>query len=348
MKGIILSAGYGTRLRPFTHAEPKQMLRVANKPVSQYMLENLRSAGVKDIAIVVGSSHPEMIQDYYKRGRDFGVNIKYVYQDAPRGISDAIGLCRDFVGDERFVACLGDNMLQKGLTPHVRRFAKSRLDAMVMLRRVDNPGRFGVAEKTGAKITRIVEKPRKPKSNLAVIGVYFLTPSIFDVIDGLEPSRRGELEITDALDVMLRNYRVGSAAVTGWWKDVGTPNDLLHANDLVLDSIGTKDQLVQGKAKNGVIVGEGSSVSDSVTGPAIVGRNCQIGPNATIGPYVSVGDDCKIQDCYMYDSIVMDGCRIKVNVDISDSIFARKSRVTGSHTTLRHRFILGGDSYVKM
>ncbi len=357
MKGIILHGGHGTRLRPLTHTGPKQLLPIANKPMSQYALEDLKQAGVREVGIVTGGTHPQKVEEYYGDGQRFGVSITYIAQDRPRGISHAIGLCRDFVGDDRFIVYLGDNVLRRSLGDYTRRFSGSELDAMVLLCEVDDPRRFGIAELDGGSpgtIKRITEKPKDPASNLAVIGIYFLSPKIFGVIDDLKPSWRGELEITDALDLSLRRgQRIGYDTVTGWWKDTGTPEDIIHANRLVLDSIGTENQFLidpDAAVNDNVVLGRGTAVSrDSlVIGPVIVGRNCHIGPAARIGPYVSIGDNCTIKNCEIKNSIVMSECAVESRIEIDSSIIAHGSAVEPAKPGGPHRFLLGERSHLQL
>lgn len=183
MKGIILHGGHGTRLRPLTHTGPKQLLPIANKPMSQYALEDFREAGITEIGIIIGDVYPEKVKEFYGDGSKFGVKITYIYQDKPAGISHAIRLCKDFIGNDRFVVYLGDNILRKGLVDYTKKFKVSSAEAMILLCEVDDPSRFGIAELDGKKIKKIMEKPKNPQSNLAVIGIYFLTPKIFGIID---------------------------------------------------------------------------------------------------------------------------------------------------------------------
>ena len=238
MKGIILHGGHGTRLRPLTHTGPKQLLPIANKPMSQYCIESIREAGVTDIAIIIGGLGSNKVKEYYGNGENFGVNLTYIEQDKPRGIAHAIRLCKEFVNNEKFLVFLGDNIIQKPIADFVENFNKSDYDATVLLCEVDNPSRFGIADIENEKIVKITEKPKKPTSNLAVTGIYLLTPLIFEVIDNLKPSWRNELEITDALDNLLKqNDNIGYETITDYWKDTGTPEDILNANRQVLEHI---------------------------------------------------------------------------------------------------------------
>ena len=357
MKGIILHGGHGTRLRPLTHTGPKQLLPIANKPMSQYALEDLKTAGITEIGIIIGDVYPEKVKEYYGDGSNFGIKITYIYQDAPKGISHAIRLCKDFIGDDRFIVYLGDNVLRKDLTDYTKKFETSDSDAMILLCEVDDPQRFGIAEldkDNPGKIKKIMEKPKDPPSNLAVIGIYFLAPKIFDIIDNLKPSWRGELEITEALDMLMnQGNKIEYDIVTGWWKDTGTPDDIIHANKLVLDSIGTDNQfLIEADAeiKDSIVIGKGTSISrDSfVTGPVIIGKNCKIGPAVRIGPYVSIGDNCKLQRCEIQDSIIMADCTIDAKVDLSCSIIAHGSEIVDSDIPKKHQFLLGERSQLKL
>jgi len=357
LKGIILHGGHGTRLRPLTHTGPKQLLPIANKPMSQYALEDLKTAGITEIGIIIGDVYPEKVKEYYGTGEKFGVKITYIYQDVPKGISHAIRLCKDFIGNDNFIVYLGDNVLRKDLTDYTQKFETSDSDAMILLCEVDDPQRFGIAEldkDNPGKIKKIVEKPKDPQSNLAVIGIYFLSPSIFNIIDNLKPSWRGELEITDALDMLMnQGNKIEYDLVTGWWKDTGTPEDIIHANKLILDSIGTENQfLIDSDAEitNNIVIGSGTTITrDSfVTGPVIIGKNCKIGPGVRIGPYVSIGDNCNLQKCEIQDSIIMADCTINTKVDFSCSIVAHGSEIEDSNIPKKYQFLLGERSQLKL
>ncbi len=354
MKGIILHGGHGTRLRPLTHTGPKQLLPISNKPMSQYALEDIREAGITEVAIIIGDVYPEKVKDFYGDGTKFGVKIRYIYQDAPKGIAHAIRLCKDFIGKDKFVVYLGDNVLRTGLKDYLKKFLSSDVDAMILLCAVDDPSRFGIADVDGEKITKIVEKPKNPKSNLAVIGVYFLSPKIFDIIDKLKPSWRGELEITDSLQMMMDNgLRVTFDTVTGWWKDTGTPEDILNANKLILDSIGTENQFILNKdsdVQGNIVIGKNSTISkDSfIKGPVIIGEDCTIGPSSRIGPYVSIGNKSTIQNCDIENSIVMDDCSIKAKIHIKDSIIAHGSDIGDNIEPKKYQFLLGERSKVRL
>ena len=354
MKGIILHGGHGTRLRPLTHTGPKQLLPIANKPMSQYALEDLKKAGITDIAIIIGDVYPEKVKEYYGDGFQFGVNITYVYQDKPKGIAHAIRLCKDFIKNDRFIVYLGDNVLRKDLVEYTKKFQTSKSDAMILLCKVDNPQRFGIAELDGNKIKKIMEKPKDSPSDLAVIGIYFLSPKIFDIIDKLKPSWRDEFEITEALQLLMdEDYTITYDTVTGWWKDTGTPEDIIHANKLVLDSIGTENQFLidpDAEIKDRIVIGKNTTISrDSfIIGPVIIGRNCQIGPAVRLGPHVSIGDNCKIQQCEIQDSIIMTDCSINAKIILSNSIIAHGSQIDEHFTPKQCEFLLGERSQLKL
>jgi len=356
LKGIILHGGHGTRLRPLTHTGPKQLLPIANKPMSQYALEDFRNAGIIDIGIIIGDVYPEKVKEYYGNGENFGVKITYIYQDKPKGISHAIKLCKDFVGNDKFIVYLGDNILRKGLVDYKNKFESSSTDALILLCKVNDPSRFGIAEidSNSNTIKKIIEKPSEPKSDLAVIGVYFLTPKIFGIIDKLKPSARGELEITEALQLLMdENNSIQYETVTGWWKDTGTPEDILHANQLVLDSIGKENQFVIDKdaeIKDNVVIGKNTEISSDscVNGPVIIGTNCKIGSNVTLGPNVSVGDNSVLENCKVENSILMENCKITASVYLSNSIIANGSQIeTNTHQSI-HQLLLGERSQLKI
>ena len=354
MKGIILHGGHGTRLRPLTHTGPKQLLPIANKPMSQYALDDLKTAGITDIGIIIGDVYPDKVKEYYGTGEKFGVNITYIYQDSPKGISHAIRLCKDFIGNDKFIVYLGDNVLRKNLVDYTKKFQTSDSDAIILLCKVDDPQRFGVAEIEQGKIKKIIEKPKNPTSDLAVIGIYFLTPKIFDIIDNLKPSLRGELEITDALQMLMDNgNKIEYDTVTGWWKDTGTPEDIIHANKLVLDSIGTENQFLiddSSTIKDSIVIGKDTEISrDSfLTGPIIIGKNCKIGPAVRIGPYVSVGNNCTLKNCNIENSIIMDDCKISAKTDLSDSIIAHGSEIEDHITPKKQQFLIGERSHLRI
>ena len=337
MKGIILHGGHGTRLRPLTHTGPKQLLPIANKPMSQYCLESIKESGITDIGIIIGGLGSNKVREYYGTGKKFGVNITYIEQDGPKGIAHAIRLCKEFVNDEKFLVFLGDNIIQRSIADFTSNFKKSEFDATILLCEVDNPSRFGIAAIENNKITKILEKPKDPPSNLAVTGIYFLTPIIFDVIDNLKPSWRNELEITDALDILLeKNHNISFEMITDYWKDTGTPEDILNANRQVLEHI----------CNQTCIVDESSitlSNSNWIT-PSIIGKNCKIDKSARIGPNASIGDNTIISsDVVIENSIIMSDCKIDGGLNIKDSIISANCHLHGNNKDKTKKIFLLGE-----
>ena len=347
MKGILLHGGHGTRLRPLTHTGPKQLLPIANKPMSEYCIESMKSAGVTEIAIIIGGIGSEKVKEYYGNGDQFGVKINYILQDFPRGISHAISLCENFIGNEKFLVFLGDNIIQKSINEFSVEFEKSDNAATILLCEVDNPSRFGIADVKDGKIKKIIEKPKNPPSNLAVTGIYFLTPIIFDIIKRLKPSWRNELEITDALDMLLNEkYSISYRMITDYWKDTGTPEDIINANKAILENLvpqfkGKKDSTVI--IEGNVSVGDETSISDQVkiNGSVIIGKKCKISGGAIIGPNASIGNGCIISGGIIRDSIIMDNCEIGNNVNLRNSIISSNSSIKENSIKNEQVLLLG-------
>lgn len=349
MKGIILHAGHGTRLRPLTHTGPKQLLPIANKPMSEYCVESIRETGVTDIAIIIGGIGTDKVREYYGTGEKFGVKITYVEQDSPRGIAHAIRLCKDFINDEKFLVFLGDNIIQRNITEFVRNFEVSDASASVLLCEVDNPSRFGIADLKDGKITKIMEKPKNPPTNFAVTGIYLLTPAIFEIIDRLKPSWRNELEITDALQMMLEEgYKITYHMITDYWKDTGTPEDIIHANKAILEK--TKPYFY-GKKENNVVmsgtvmVGQNTLIKSGakLIGPIIIGNNCIIDSNTNVGPNTSIGDNSNLSKCSVEDSIIMNDCIINGELRIKNSIIAKHSSILLERKNNNEKIFLLGE-----
>jgi len=347
LKGIILHGGHGTRLRPLTHTGPKQLLPIANKPMSQYGIEAIKDAGITEIAIIIGGIGMNKVKEYYGDGTKFDLKFSYIEQDKPRGISHAISLCKDFVGDEKFVVFLGDNILKDNISNYIQEFEKSTAEASIVLCEVDNPSRFGIADVKDGKIIKITEKPKNPTSNLAVIGVYLLNPSIFRIIKNLKPSYRNELEITDALQIFLdENAKIIYNTVSENWKDTGTPEDIIQANKIILKDLnpyfrGKKESTVS--LEGNVSVGNGTLIKDRVKikGPVIIGNNCKIYGDAIIGPNTSIGNECIISGGKIKDSIIMDNCEIGKNVNLKNSIISSNSSIKQNNTQNEQIFLLG-------
>lgn len=351
MKGIILHGGYGTRLGPLTQIGPKQLIPLANKPMSQYALDDLTNSGITEVAIIVGDVFPEKVKNFYGDGSKFGTNITYIHQDKPRGISHAIGLCKEFVGDDKFVVYLGDNVMRKDLNSYVEKFQSSEHDCMILLSDVDNPSQFGIAEFENDKIIKISEKPKQTTSNKAVIGIYFLTPNFFNIISILQPSKRGELEITDALQIALeRGFSIDFDNVSGWWKDTGTPDDILDATKLILDTMIDNDKNFISKyteKSEGIYVGNNTIIeSDCILQkPIIIGENCII-KNSKLGPYLCIGNSSEIDNSNISNSIIMENCKIETKQRISNSIIANKTVISSSSD--ENHLIVGEKSQIKL
>jgi glucose-1-phosphate thymidylyltransferase len=357
MKGLILSGGKGTRLRPLTHTGPKQLIPIANKPNILYCLEDLRDAGIKDIGIILGDVMPEKVQELLGDGSAFGVRLTYIVQGAPRGIAHAVGCAQDFMGSDPFVVYLGDNVLKGGIKKMVADFESEKYDCMVALTRVKDPQRFGVAElDSKGKVIKLVEKPKEPKSDLALVGIYFFRKNIFDMIRDLKPSWRNEYEITDAIDMLVqKKYRVAAHIVTGWWKDTGKPEDILEVNHLVLDDLepynkGTvaKDAVLKGR----VAIGEGTKVLEGtvIRGPVIIGRNCTIGPHTYVGPYTAIGDGTVVEGGEIEGSIVVGECTITCGKKIVDSLIGKGCSILPAKGEKPEgtRLIIGENSVLKI
>jgi len=357
MKGVILHGGGGTRLRPLTHTGPKQLIPIANKPMSQYALEDLKESGITDIAIILGDIGPERVIDYYGDGSKFDVKITYIRQGEPKGIAHAVGLAKEFVGKEPFVVYLGDNLIKGGMGECVEVFENSKAAAHITLCHVKNPQAFGVAEvdSTG-KIIRLIEKPKVPPSDLALVGIYMFRPSIFDLINRLKPSWRGELEITDALQGLLdMGLEVSSHIVTGWWKDTGKPEDILEANHLVLSELKSSNR---GKVEYGATITGNVSIDEgtvirkgcNVRGPVIIGKNCEIGAETYIGPYTSIGDGVIVQGGEIENTIIVGDSTIQCGKRIVDSLIGRNSKIVSADMNLPkgYKLIIGENTTISI
>ena len=348
MKGIILHGGHGTRLRPLTHTGPKQLLPIANKPMSEYCVETIRDCGISEIVIIVGGIGANKVKEYYGDGSKFNVKISYIEQDEPKGIAHAINLCKNFVGNEKFLVFLGDNIIQKSISDISKKFESSDDDALVLLCEVPNPERFGIADVKENKIVKIMEKPKNPPTNLAVTGIYFLTAKIFDIFSRLKPSWRNELEITDALQIMLEeNNTVNFEMITDYWKDTGTPDDIINANGEVLKNMqpyffGTKDDGAE--LSGNTMIGNDSTIygNSKILGPCIIGKNCIIGPN------VSIGDNSKLINCNIQNSIIMENCLIDSNMKIRNSILASNSTITLDNNNDEKVLLLGEGTKISL
>lgn len=353
MKGILLHGGSGTRLRPLTYTDVKQLLPIAGKPISEYALENLIEVGINEINIVIGSIGGEEVKKYYGDGLKWNIKISYTYQDKPLGIAHAIGMTKDFVKDDNFIVFLGDNYLQDGITKLYHDFVSKKYDAMVALVPVTNPSQFGIAEIENDRITKLVEKPKEPKSNLAIAGVYFLSQSIFEIISNLRPSGRNEYEITEAYqEMILKGKKVGYSIINGWFKDTGTVADFLDCNRLVLDKIKGNQKREDSKISGRVYLGENVKLLEntSILGPCYIGPNTQI-KDSYIGPFTSIGANCNIENVEIENSIIMDDTNIKMpdEIRIGESLIGSKTSIRPSKSRPRTmKLVLGRESKLEL
>jgi glucose-1-phosphate thymidylyltransferase len=351
MKGLILSGGRGTRLRPLTYTSAKQLVPVANKPVLFYGIESLAAAGIRDIGIVVGDTHAE-IRAAVGDGAAWGVRVTYIEQDAPRGLAHAVLISEPYIGGDPFVMYLGDNLLNKGINRFVDEFVRERPAAQILLARVPDPQMFGVAELSDGRVVRLIEKPREPKSDLALVGVYMFSAAVFDAVKAIRPSFRNELEITDAIQTLIdRGLDVRPHIVDGWWKDTGKLEDMLEANRLILDTIERRiegsvdaDSRVEGK----VVIEPGAVVERSVIrGPVVVGARARI-VNAFVGPFTSIMNDAEIRDSEIEHSILLEGSSISNLANrVEDSLIGKNVRIYRLPVKpSAYRFMLGDNSEV--
>jgi glucose-1-phosphate thymidylyltransferase len=354
LKGLILSGGAGTRLRPITHTSAKQLVPVANKPVLFYGIEALVEAGVEQIGIIIAPETGEEIRQAAGDGSRFGAEITYIVQDEPAGLAHAVLTAEEFIGGSPFVMYLGDNLLADGLRGLVATFRESEPDALILLTPVSDPSSYGVAELEGERVVRLVEKPKDPPSNLALVGVYLFQPAIFDAARALEPSWRGELEITEAIQGLIEDgHEVQSEVVSGWWKDTGQLADMLEANRLVLEEIEPRldgevdeDSRVEGR----VVVEAGAKLSASVVrGPAVIGAGARI-EGAYVGPYTSIGENVRICRSEIEHSIVLSGSVVEdLGTRMEASLLGREVKLTrsdGMPKTLR--MLVGDKSEIKI
>lgn len=331
MKGLILSGGKGTRLRPLTFTQAKQLVPVANKPVLFYGIEALKEAGIREIGIVVGDTKDE-IKEAVGEGSRWDVRISYIEQEAPLGLAHAVKISEEFLGKEPFVMYLGDNILKSGIKSLVEEFEGEKPNSLILLTPVPNAQMFGVAELKDGKVVRLVEKPKEPKSNLALVGVYMFDDNIFEAVNAIKPSWRNELEITDAIQYLVdHGYKVHPHIVTGWWKDTGKIEDILEANRLILESIEGKmeGEVDEASRINGqVIVEKGTLIKCStIRGPAIIGKNCEI-VDSYIGPFTSIQRDCRIIRTELEHSIVLEKSEIQdVGGRIDESLIGREVKI---------------------
>ena len=355
MKGIILHGGSGTRLRPLTYTDVKQLLPVAGKPVSEYALLNLIELGINEVNIIVGDVGQNEVREYYSDGSKWDVSITYTFQEKPLGIAHAISLTKDFIGNEDFVVVLGDNYFQNGLSTLGQEFEKSHADALVALTQVDNPSQFGIATIANGRIMKMEEKPKNPASNLAVTGAYFLRTNIFPIIKQLKPSWRNELEITEAFQMMLnKGMKIGYALIEGWWKDTGTVEEFLDCNRMVLEKIedGASKPIHTGTVQGKLRIGENVQISGSsrILGPCYIGSNTIL-ENTYVGPYTSIGSNCHLKNVEVGNSVIMDSTSLDVTdtIRIADSLIGPNTKILSSKSKPKaFKLVLGRDSKIEL
>ncbi len=353
MKGLILSGGRGVRLRPITHTSAKQLVPIANKPILFYVIEAMVAAGITDLGMIVGDTRAE-VEAAVQDGSRWGARVTYLPQEAPLGLAHGVRVAEPFLGQEPFVMFLGDNLIADGISAFVREFEARRPDAMVLLARVPEPQRFGVAELVDGHVVRLEEKPAVPRSDLALVGVYVFGPSVLEAVHAIRPSARGELEITDAIQYLLdHGRRVDPHIISGWWKDTGRLEDMLEANRIMLDRLapsneGKIDEATRLIGK--VVLERGAEVNHSVIrGPAIIGEGTRI-IDSYIGPFTSIYFGVEIRQSEIEHSIVLEQSRIiDVGGKIEDSLIGKNVLVTRSRTRpTAFKFMLGDQSLVEL
>ncbi|KUK82985.1 MAG: Glucose-1-phosphate thymidyltransferase [Petrotoga mobilis] len=333
MKALILCAGKGTRLRPLTFTNAKPLIPIANKPTIMYSLEKIRDAGVTEIGLVVNSENIEDFKKVLGDGSQLGIRLSYIIQEHPKGLAHAVKVSKEFLGNDDFIMYLGDNLINFDLKNFIDQFKQGNYESFILLTSVDNPSQFGIAVMEDSKVTKVVEKPKDAPSNLAIIGVYIFTPKVFEAIENIQPSWRGELEITDAIQWLIDNSNnVGAHIVEGWWKDTGKPEDLIEANRTILSTL--KEQKIGGEIRSDssvqgkVHIGKNSKIMNSIVrGPVIIGEEVTIS-NAYIGPYTSIGDSAYVNSSEIENSIILSYANISnVYIRIESSIIGENSKI---------------------
>jgi glucose-1-phosphate thymidylyltransferase len=353
LKGLILSGGRGTRLRPITHTSAKQLVPVANKPVLFYGIEAMAQAGIREVGIIIAPETGDEIRSAVGDGSQFGVSVSYLVQDEPLGLAHAVLTAEPFLGRQPFVMYLGDNLLQGGITDLVEAFRRNQPDALILLTPVPDPQNYGVAELDGDRVVRLVEKPPEPATDLALVGVYMFTASVHDAARAIEPSPRGELEITDAIQWLVDSgQRVEPHVVQGWWKDTGRLEDMLEANRLILDNIEERveGELIESQVDGRVVVEPGARLERSnVRGPAIIGAGARL-IDAYIGPYTAIGEGCLIENAEVEHSILLAGSSVReLDGRMESSLLGRNVSIGRDRRQPRaYRFMVGDNSEISI
>jgi glucose-1-phosphate thymidylyltransferase len=355
MKALILSGGKGTRLRPLTYTTAKQLVPVANKPILGYVIEHIRDAEIKDLGVIISPDTGEEVKRYIGDGKRWGMRVTFIPQSEPLGLAHAVTTARDFLKDDDFVMYLGDNLLSHGVRDSIRKFRKESPQALIFLKEVDNPKQFGVAKLDNkGNILKLVEKPKRPPSNLALVGVYVFSSEIHEAISRIKPSFRGELEITDAIQELIHmGYRVRSEILHGWWLDTGKKDSILQANTVVLDEYIKRDVKgsVDGKSQvmGRVKIEKGAVIKESmIRGPVIIGKDTRI-THSFIGPFTSIGDGVRISGSVIEHSVILNNAFVSGIERLEDSLIGKSSKVmknASHHKALR--LMVGDDSTIEV
>jgi glucose-1-phosphate thymidylyltransferase len=355
MKALVLSGGKGTRLRPLTFTTAKQLIPVVNKPIIYYVMDQIQKAGIEDVGVIISPETGKDIRDALGNGKRWGFNMSYITQDNPGGLAHAVKTAGKFLGDDPFLMYLGDNLIGQDIRPFVSKLGQGKTEAVILLKEVADPRMFGVAEVDPmGLITRLVEKPKEPKSNLAVVGIYLFTPKIHEAIGRIKPSWRGELEITDSIQELINTgSKVDSYLLHGWWLDTGKKDDLLEANRVVLDewiekSIKGKidqDSKVSGRV---MIEQDAEIISSVIRGPAVIGADTKL-IHSFVGPYTAIGSRCTIENSSVEFSVILDDARVIRVSRLEESILGRKATIIGDHNTRETlKLMLGDYSEIQM
>ncbi|MAI88347.1 MAG: glucose-1-phosphate thymidylyltransferase [Candidatus Marinimicrobia bacterium] len=351
MKGLLTAGGHGTRLRPITHTKNKHLIPIANQPMLSYAIDYMRKAQIIDIGIIINENDKE-IENIFGNGKQYGVNLTYIHQNSPLGLAHVIKISEDFIGKDKFLFYLGDNILVGGVNRFIDEFNKLKSNCHLVLSKVNDPERFGVPEIKNNKIISISEKPKNPKSDYAITGIYLYDSSIFEAVNNIKPSERGELEISDAHQYLLeKNKKITFSEITGWWKDTGKPSDLIEANKLVLKNMVKKknfdyyDKVEFNNKINGkIIYGKDSIIKKSIiNGPVIIGNNVVI-ENSTVGPNVSLSNNCKVINSRIEDSIVMSGTSfLNIKKTIKNSLLGNNIQINQKNEFFNEINLIIGD-----